>query len=461
MIVSHNLSAMNAQRQYNIVGNSKAKSVEKLSSGYRINRAADDAAGLAISEKMRRQIRGLTQAVSNCQDGISMVQTADGALAEVHEMLDRCSELSVKAANGTLTDTDRGFIQTEIAQIKDEIDKISDRTTFNELQLLKGREVTPETTAAGAVTLGGLPSWVQESGSSLSNKKLSDTVTIGSGATRLGMEFDFSALDSDFDNKIKDLKTPNCGFYTTCCTCDNHYSVKFVSGKANSLNKSGNHYIYEVNIDGVTSAADLVNRIVSATGGNSTTPGRPNNHYTSLEANGSKLLVYENRASYDPNAASHSTPSSNMGLIGPGVAYAAGMTPDRAPVDIFIQADVEPNRHIEIKLPTIGCKVMGIDDASVDTASKAQAAIDQFKHAKEYVSGERSRMGAYQNRLEHTVSNLNNVVENTTAAESQIRDTDMALEMVNNAQLQILLQAGEAMMSQANQSNQGVLTLLG
>lgn len=112
MIVSHNLSAMNAQRQYNIVGNSKAKSVEKLSSGYRINRAADDAAGLAISEKMRRQIRGLSQAVSNCQDGISMVQTADGALAEVHEMLDRCSELSVKAANGTLTDTDRGFIQT-------------------------------------------------------------------------------------------------------------------------------------------------------------------------------------------------------------------------------------------------------------------------------------------------------------------------------------------------------------
>ncbi|MCR4787099.1 MAG: flagellar hook protein, partial [Lachnospiraceae bacterium] len=138
MVIQHNLQALNSYRMMGITNSSQAKSTEKLSSGYKINRAADDAAGLAISEKMRRQIRGLTQASLNCQDGISLVQIADGALNEVHDMLHRCSELSVKAANGTLTDMDRSYIQSEVDQIVSEIDKIAERTTFNEIPVLQG-----------------------------------------------------------------------------------------------------------------------------------------------------------------------------------------------------------------------------------------------------------------------------------------------------------------------------------
>ena len=452
LTVAHNLQAMNSQRQFNIVNRTQAKSTEKLSSGYKINRAADDAAGLAISEKMRRQIRGLSQAALNCQDGVSLVQIADGALAEVHDMLDRCSELSIKAATATLTDSDRDYIQMEIAQIKNEIDGISDRTTFNEIQILKGKDAATVPSSGGAVTLGGLPSWVN-GGASLAGGKLSDAVTTGSGDTRLGMVLDFSALDAD-PSKIADLKAENSGFYTTCCTCSAHYSIKFVDGTAKGPQKSGNHNIYEVSLDGVNNSTDLVNKIVSAVGSN------PNGHYTNFEADGGKLIVYENRPEYDPSQASPSHPSSGNGLAGPGVAYAEEQVPLVTPVDIFIQADAEPNRHIDIQLPAISCKALRIHNIDVSTISGADKGIAAFKKAKEYVSGERSRMGAYQNRLEHTINNLENVVENTTAAESQIRDTDMSLEMVRFANNNILLQAGQAMMSQANQSNQGVLSLL-
>ena len=276
MVVQHNLTAMNSSRMLNITTSTQAKSTEKLSSGYKINRAADDAAGLAISEKMRRQIRGLTQASSNAQDGISCVQTAEGALTEVHDMLQRMNELAVKAANGTQTSADRGYINQEVQALVSEIDRVASTTTFNEKNLLDG-----------------------------SFKKVG--LQVGAEAKQL------------------------------------------------------------ITLDIVGMSAQ------------------------------------------------------GLGLTGGAANISVGGT----------------------------------------DGTNAQAAIKTIKDALAKVSSQRSDLGAVQNRLEHTIKNLDNVVENTTSAESQIRDTDMATEMVKYSNNNILAQAGQSMLAQANQSNQGVLSLLG
>ena len=273
MVVQHNLTAMNSNRMLGVTTKSQAKSTEKLSSGYKINRAADDAAGLAISEKMRRQIRGLTQASLNAQDGISCVQTAEGALNEVHDMLQRMNELAVKAANGTNQSEDRSYIDLEVQQLMSEINRVSNTTTFNEKMLLDGTfqsvslQVGAEGTSANKITL---------------------TIT--------------------------------------------------------SINTTG------------------------------------------------------------------------LGLTGLSVAGAS--------------------------------------------STAADSAISSIKGAIKTLNEQRAKLGAIQNRLEHTINNLDNVVENTTAAESSIRDTDMASEMVRYSNNNILAQAGQSMLAQANQANQGVLSLL-
>ena len=447
--IINNMLAMNGNRQLGIVSNRKAKTTEKLASGYRVNRSADDAAGLAISEKMRRQIRGLSQASLNCQDGVSLVQTADGAMAEIHDMLDRCTELSIKAANGTLTNEDRSYIQKEISAIKEEIDSISDKVTFNEIPILKGDNIDDSVKYAAEIK-GGLPSWVNGSPSLAANKMI-DTVNT-SGGERRGMVLDFSALDTDI-SKLNDLKAENTGFYTTCCTCQAHYSINFVSGSPSYSTQSGYHNIFNVNIDGVTNGSELVNAIISATGNN------PNGHFTNLEADGSKLIVYDNREYFTPNTGT-STPGDGYGLAGPGVAYAVNENISESTPDLLIQAGAEAGQTIGIQLPSISCHSMEISGTNVLTQESANSSIGAFKSAKEYVSRERSRMGAYQNRLEHTINNLNNVIENTTAAESQIRDSDMATLMMQYAKDNILEQAGQTLLAQANQSKQGILSLL-
>ena len=270
MVVQHNMSAMNSNRMLGVTAGTISKTTEKLSSGYKINRAADDAAGLSISEKMRRQIRGLTQASLNAQDGISCVQTAEGALAEVEEMLQRMNELAVKAENGTLADADREAIDAEIQQLVSEIDRVADTTTFNEQNLLDGS----------------------------------------------------------------------------------------FSGKA-------------------------------------------------------------------------------------------------------LQVGAESKQHIKMKIDEMSASALKVDAVSAKTITGAQDLNTKVKEAIKMVSEQRSSLGAVQNRLEHTIKNLDNVVENTTAAESSIRDTDMAEEMVKYSNQNILQQAGQAMLAQANQANQGVLSLLG
>ena len=275
MVVQHNLQAMNSNRMLGLTSAALTKSTEKLSSGYRVNRAADDAAGLAISEKMRRQVRGLNQAVRNAQDGISMAQTAEGAMNEVHDMLQRMNELATQAANGSLQSEDRGYIQMEVNQLVSEINRVATTTTFNERKLLQG--------------------------------SLKDGVALQVGAEG---------------------------------TVSNTITIKIASLTAKGLGVSG-------------------------------------------------------------------------------------------------------------------LKVSG------KTGSVARKSMDTIKKAIAILNGQRATIGAVQNRLEHTVNNLNNVVENTTAAESQIRDTDMATEMVKYSNSNILQQAGQSMLAQSNQSNQGILSLLG
>ena len=270
MVVQHNLTAMNSNRMLGLTTSSLAKSTEKLSSGYRVNRAADDAAGLAISEKMRRQVRGLTQASANAQDGISCVQTAEGALNEVHDMLQRMNELANKAANDTNMSEDRSYIQAEIDALVTEVDRVASTTTFNQQNLLSG----------------------------------------------------------DFTGKK-------------------------------------------------------------------------------------------------------------------------------------LQVGAEKDQFISISISAMTSSNLGIDNLQVDSYDNAGTAINSIKSAISKLNSQRSDLGAVQNRLEHTIKNLDNIVENTQAAESQIRDTDMATEMVKYSNGNILAQAGQSMLAQANQSNQGVLSLLG
>lgn len=479
MVIQHNLAAMNANRMFLNNNRKRAKVTEKLSSGYRINRSADDAAGLAISEKMRRQIRGLTQASQNAQDGISMVQIADGALAEVHEMLHRGTELSIKAANGTLTDEDRSYIQLEIAQLKKEIDGIAERTTFNEIQVLRG--VPPKEEENGKIIIdGGMPDWVTLGSTTnmaeeyITEEEFEVANPDGTFSTvKVNIPHDAATIDfSGFtgDQSQIDALIGN-GFYTTCCTCTNHYSIRFTAEATNSVEASGNHYIYNVGIDGVTNTDELLDRIIQGTEG-----GNPRNHYTKLVADKANqtLTIYDDRSNTaNPQAAVqgkwknwdnpyfNTKAHGDYGKFGPGTVYSADDAKRyRKPVTIGLQIGAEAGQHLGVDLPSISCKALGIAEIDVGTIVGANIGITAFKEAGAYVSSERSRMGAYQNRLEHTIRNLDNVVENTQAAESVIRDADMASLMVEYSNDNIIAQAGQAMIAQANQSNQGILSLL-
>lgn len=532
MRIQHNITAMNANRQLNITGGTLAKSARNLSSGYKINMAADDAAGLSISEKMRKQIRGLTKASENSEDGISMVQVADGAMAEVHDMIDRCIELSIKAANGTNSESDRGKIQEEIDQIIKEIDTIQERTKFNEIYVLKGESAyLQKPVATEIVNQGSLPTWVvspstdpknvvngksimaEEYAKTYQYKKSTTTVTSTTSpsgfvtkvttvpvtVTHAAASLDFSAMTAANKSDLIGM-----GFNMTCCTCYNYYSVEFTDGDDVEEDTTFGAYIYRIGIDNINNGEDLVKKIVEVTKGN------PANHYTNLEVdpnNSQKLWVYDHRGkNMAPSSISSSgysnwvdwkgigagywnckpNAASGSGLFGTGVMRSRQIMKDDRRVDnpnqLALQVGSETGNFMCLKMAAISSYALGVDNIDVRggyiledkiiqdedgndrmvqvKVGGAEQAIKAFNKAKDYVSRERSRLGAYQNRLEHTVGNLDNVVENTTASESQIRDTDMAKEMVQYSNKNILLQAGQAMLSQANQSRQGILSLL-
>jgi flagellin len=405
---------MNSNRMLGITQGTQAKSTEKLSSGYKINRAADDAAGLAISEKMRKQIRGLTQASANAQDGISAVQTAEGALTEVHDMLQRMNELAVKAANGTNSESDRAAIQDEINQLTTEIDRVSTTTKFNETYLLKGTNSDGTQGKLGYTT----------------------------AATALGT----SNMDSVKGYTELNLGTKTPTTVGTSGTDETKYNKTSISYK--NIN-----YIVVDSIQATdsTNTAQTFATIKEALSDSS------NQVFDSLES-----AMKAIRADYAADVKNVSSTTDSAGTTKIKIEAFADINRS-SDLSLHVGADSTADNKISMNIANLSARGLGVNGLKVDgnTTVKATNAIDTIAAALQKVSDQRANLGAIQNRLEHTIANLDNVVENTTSAESAIRDTDMASEMVKYSNNNILAQAGQAMLAQANQSNQGVLSLLG
>ena len=570
MVVQHNLTAMNSNRMLGLTTASQAKSTEKLSSGYKINRAADDAAGLSISEKMRKQIRGLTQASANAQDGISAVQTAEGALTEVHDMLQRMNELAVKAANGTMSENDRSYVQNEIDQLVTEIDRVSETTKFNETYLLKGSGDKSKSVEASSLINGKIQDAIIKGAR---GNIFSATVDDSNATKNLGAGTEdtvtITYLDEDGNTRTKDVtfKTGADAKATAkniadAINADSELSKVF---KASS-DKTGRLSV-ESKLDGTKtdstknavqkmefqSAQDagtakaarmtvLKEEELTAAVGESaefditnlkdgdtiTIDGKTYTYdakKTDLDANTFKSLAdlqkllgseYDVKVEYvgketaqaykgddddgskdekigDPVVSEEIVAFAKTDDLGnltatatADVTHTAGDSDvektytdwknvltisrkedvdisDTMTLSLHVGADSTEENQISVDIEAMSARGLGINGLRVDGAddTNALSAIDTIADAIQKVSTQRSALGAVQNRLEHTINNLDNVVENTTSAESQIRDTDMATEMVKYSNNNILAQAGQAMLAQANQSNQGVLSLLG
>lgn len=499
MIVKHNITALNSNRMLGLTTASQAKSTEKLSSGYKINRAADDAAGLAISEKMRRQVRGLTQASANAQDGISVVQTAEGALNEVQDMLQRMNELAVKSANGTQSESDREAIQMEIDQLTTEIDRVSETTKFNETYLLKGDQDATKvanykykayTTAKAAA--------IASSEATPTANTMKDTVT----GISLAVTFNNAASQDKQNDLAKALVSQGVNASVSSVWDPNKSGGAGAVDKYNfSLNGSAANQFtvvakdatnFEIQDKNGNKIADVVASGKPASGWTAATATAAGSSAKAVISAGSGTaanVVGESAAYYDrdgnkiaANALSDYFSIASDGTVkarvdAPDVYDALGnkTTLDAALIDgkkdltgalvlkLHVGADATSNNQISVNIETMSAKGLGINGLKVDGADDENAlnAIDTIKEAIQKISNQRDELGAVQNRLEHTINNLDNVVENTQSAEAAIRDTDIAKEMVQYTNNNILQQAGTSMLSQANQSNQLALSLLG
>ncbi len=478
MVVQHNLTAMNSNRMLGITTSTQAKATEKLSSGYKINRAADDAAGLAISEKMRKQIRGLTQASANAQDGISAVQTAEGALNEVHDMLQRMNELAVKAANGTMSESDRNAIQNEIDQLTTEIDRVATTTKFNETYLLKGANgsvagsLSYEKAAGtlGQAKLGFNQDYISGNNAvkaevkSTSGKPVIDTQT---GTARLVFNSPFSATSTYAKSDGNNQAGKFAGIKLTGQAATN----TMISGKeivvGNTLYVLVESTAAFDSTKDKASASAVVKAINEAknafTDGNLASTGQNANitdvkAFTSMDALASAI-----RRQYGTELKSvTSYYDEKLDTIALKVEAFADLN-DAIDFSLHVGADSSSDNKISVNISMMSARGLGINGLNIggDTVDNGTKAIDVVADALQKVSDQRAALGAVQNRLEHTINNLDNVVENTQAAESAIRDTDMATQMVTYSNNQILAQAGQAMLAQSNQANQGVLSLLG
>ena len=630
MVVQHNLRAMNSNRMLGITQGTLSKSAEKLSSGYKVNRAADDAAGLSISEKMRKQIRGLSQASLNAEDGISAVQTAEGALTEVHDMLQRMNELAVKASNGTNSADDRQTIQDEIDQLVTEIDRVAETTKFNETYLLKGDGTKGTKTLAAHDA--GLAGKLVDNGNGKSTFT-ADAIKVGSSVNIGGTEYnivgskrttDYTSMngfavqdgdkivqngvtytvdgsnqndvsataginvkDSD-GNKLKitvnegATHTTSLGVTTTLVGKNGIDFAGAAAGKANNyagwaagdtiIDKDGVEYTYvdatknAYALEGVlhgtsgfyktegSKSTDPAHKVadgdvytIKETGKTSSIKNSKTNNTGIVsvddlqtlikgQADGTVIKIHDNSndaagVTYTVKPQTKDAPtagtnemtaddiaalvkSGNYVEVGAAKYYTIDtsstsktdislddayrmmkdeleaassigadveasvlhkgdgvfeITQGKVEVDnelsfaLHVGADADMTNKIGVGIKTMSSSGLGVKGLNVkdDSGKAATYAIDAIADAVATVSAQRSLLGAVQNRLEHTINNLDNVVENTTAAESQIRDTDMATEMVKYSNANILSQAGQSMLAQANQSNQGVLSILG
>ena len=456
MVVQHNMQAANANRMLNITSGAQSKSTEKLSSGYRINRAADDAAGLSISEKMRKQIRGLDKASSNAQDGVSSVQTAEGALTEVHSMLQRMNELATQAANGTNSTTDRSAIQDEISQLTTEIDRVAETTKFNETYLLKGDKGTKEVYMKGHDA--GLNGSLTDNATSATFKVAAGALDAGKSVTIGGKDYTIGATVAEA-KKIADDKKTTTGAKVTV------NGVEYTSD-GTDLKDAKNNVLDTSKIKAGDIVSDGTKTLTASDIDTATGVDKSNSSVISA-AQAVKLMTTEltaaNNIGTTKNAATVTagTYASDTGVeftINKGTAEVA----EKLSFSLHVGSDADMTNKITVGIETMNSSYLGIKGLNVndDSGIAATYAVDAISDALQKVSDQRSSLGAVQNRLEHTIDNLDNVVENTTSAESRIRDTDMAKEMVNYSKNNILAQAGQSMLAQANQSNQGVLSLL-
>ena len=467
MVVQHNLQAMNANRMLNVTTGAQSKSTEKLSSGYKINRAADDAAGLTISEKMRKQIRGLDKASSNAQDGVSSVQTAEGALTEVHSMLQRMNELAVQSANGTNSSDDRQAIQDEVDQLTTEIDRVAETTKFNEIYLLKGDNSNTKNVYMKGHD-AGLKGTLTDGAKSATFTM--DALQAGDKYTIAGKEYTIGSATTEVTALIDKANTD--------ATADTANKTVDVNGKTYTItyNAAGNTI---ADADGTAITLDNLKKAV--TGGSKVTYGNTSlTAMTDADTDGvddddssiitkdvaetkikAELLTANNIGTVDQAATVEDANTANgktSYTINKGYATVA----DTLSFNLHVGADADMTNKITVDIDTMNSANLGIKGINVKDASGTEAtyAIDAIADAVAKVSSQRSALGAVQNRLEHTIDNLDNISENTSSAESRIRDTDMAKEMVNYSKNNILAQAGQSMLAQANQSNQGVLSLL-
>ena len=485
MVVQHNMQAANANRMLNVTTSAQSKSTEKLSSGYRINRAADDAAGLTISEKMRKQIRGLDQASTNAEDGVSSVQTAEGALTEVHSMLQRMNELATQAANGTNSkDSDRQAIQDEIDQLTTEIDRVSETTKFNETYLLKGDNGSTKNVYMNGHD-AGLKGTLTDSAKSatfvMDALKDGDKVTIG------GKEYTIGSTEKDVKDLIAD---PGTGKSLAVKIDGTEYTLDH-TGAALEIKKGGNKVTKgDVGITtGTTTDAATLDEFkgVVKAGSKVTVDGK---EYTVMndtkKADGTQGTdgIDDDDSSVISKTVAEGkikaelVSANNIGTVNSKATVEDAVTADGKTTytihkgyatvadtlsfNLHVGADADMTNKINVEIDAMDSASLGIKGLNIkdDSGNAATYAVDAISDAISKVSSQRSSLGAVQNRLEHTINNLDNVVENTTTAESRIRDTDMAEEMVNYSKNNILAQAGQSMLAQANQSNQGVLSLL-
>ena len=395
MRIQHNIMAMNAYRNYSNNASSLSKNLEKLSSGYKINRAGDDAAGLAISEKMRSQITGLDKAQDNAKDGISLVKTAEGALTEVHDMLNRMYSLAEQSANGTYDGTDRTQLQKEVKALKNEIDRIADSSNFNGTELLNGDLATgTKYTFSGAASTGG---------------------------KKAGMDL---VITADGTQTMKNIKFEHSAGATTAqAAIDDQGAVTI------KVNASKNY-----------SAEDIQKALSNAT--------------VAAGANADVADAIKG-ASVSGKGITGVTSGSNVAKA----SDAGAKLPGKA-LKLQIGDTGEAFNQLSVSIKDCHVAALGLDKMSIADQDGAKAALDQIKSAINYVSDVRGTLGATQNRLEHTINNLSVMQENIQDAESTIRDTDVADEMMAYTKNNILVQSAQAMLAQANQVPQGVLQLL-
>ena len=548
MIVQHNMSAMNANRMLGITNSSLAKSTEKLSSGYKINRAADDAAGLSISEKMRSQIRGLNKASDNAQDGISLIQTAEGALNESHSILQRMRELSVQASNGTETDDDREAVQKEISQLQDELTRISSTTEFNTMKLLDGSlgggssatgikvdaSVSNKALQAGALKTTAATNGVYKADTAVANDdgmKAGDTTSLtvnylnGKGeqeSITVNLKYkDATTLVSEDGSReytvtsgaatVADKTTAFLAELKQTSLADDFTITSDGAGKlAFTAKTAGTETSQILSTSESKISAGVFSQTAAAVANVDTAPADAYQSITKdvgsydggattniddyiFTVNGERFM-YADAAGVD--ALKNKTDYSDVNFVKVATDKTVADTDSKAMASLIsaktgINAEVDANAATTINLKPsassstagkgmtlqiganegqtmsfsiddMSAKSLGVDGNKVDlaTQSGAQKATTTIDVAIKKVSAQRSKLGAVQNRLEHTIANLDTASENTQTSESRIRDTDMAEEMVAYSKNNILLQAGQSMLAQANQSNQGVLSLL-